>query len=224
MHDLGTLGGTKAQGMDINNSGQVGGYSKISGNLFHAFRYDGTPGSGGVMHDLGTLGGTESFGRRINNAGQVAGWALTTGNTAIRAFRYDGMPGSGGAMQPLGAIGGNNSWALDINDSGFVVGEADRASGSAAVLWKPDLSVVDLDSWLNMTNPTLGAFWTLEEARGISESGLITGEGIYNDGPGGLSDGQRVFILDASSLIPEPSATALLAIGAMALVRRRDHR
>ena len=46
------------------------------------------------------------------------------------------------------------------------------------------------------------------------------GEGSYNDGPGGLTDGQRAFVLDASSLVPEPSGIALLSLASLALVRR----
>ncbi len=33
---------------------------------------------------------------------------------------------------------------------------------------------------------------------------MITGKGIYDDGPGGLSDGYRAFVLDASSLTAVP--------------------
>ena len=52
--DLGSLGGGSSVGLDINNSGQVTGYSTLPSGATHAFLY-----SGGVMTDLGTLGGTE---------------------------------------------------------------------------------------------------------------------------------------------------------------------
>ena len=129
----------------------------------HAFRYDGTPGSGGVMHDLGTLGGTMSVGNAINDAGQVVGDSWTTGNTAHHAFRYTGTPGSGGVMVDLGTLGGTSSHAYDINEAGFVVGVADRAAGAGggswATLWQNDAgnTAVDLDAWLDAINPTLGA-------------------------------------------------------------------
>jgi len=49
--DLGTLGGSYAYARGINNSGQVAGYSYLTGNSSaHAFLYDG-----GVMIDLNTL-------------------------------------------------------------------------------------------------------------------------------------------------------------------------
>ena len=75
--------------------------------------------------------------------------------------------------------------------------------------------MIDLDAWLDANNPTEGAKWTLIRARGLTDTGLITGDGYYNDGPGGLSDGTRAFLLDASSLVvPEPSSFVLLGIGA----------
>jgi probable HAF family extracellular repeat protein len=76
VYNLGTLGGNSSYGYAVNDTGQVAGYSHTLGNTVrHAFRYDGTPGSGGVMRDLGTLGGTESEAYGINNAGQVAGYS-----------------------------------------------------------------------------------------------------------------------------------------------------
>src|SRR5688572_9688380 len=89
-YDLGTLGGTESVGYAVNDAGQVAGYSTSTDGRRFAFRYDGTPGAGGVMRDLGTLGGTSSIGYGINNAGQVAGAASTSGNAAQHAFRYDG--------------------------------------------------------------------------------------------------------------------------------------
>ena len=194
----------------INNAGQVAGYFSYNNVDVHAYRYDGAPGSGAV-HDLGTLGGSFSSGTAINDDGQVVGVSSTTGDTATHAFRYTGTPGAGGVMDDLGTLGGALSYAFDINGAGFVVGIAERAAGAEdefwATLWQNDAgnTAVDLDAWLDAINPTLGAYWKLDSAFGINNNGLITGRGNYDDGPGGLTDGSRAFVLDASSLMNRDS-------------------
>ncbi len=201
--DLTSPGFTLETANAINNAAQVTGQTAAA----HAFRYDGAPGSGGIMYDLGTLGGTTSVGNAINDAGQVVGDSYITGDAAQHAFRYSGTPGSGGVMVDLGTVGGTSSHAYDVNETGFVVGVADRAAGAGggswATLWQIDAgnTAIDLDAWFDAINPTLGVHWSLTEARGINNNGLITGVGMYDDGPGGLTDGSRAFVLDASSLI-----------------------
>lgn len=81
--------------------------------------------------------------------------------------------------------------------------------------------MIDLNTWLAAINPAAAADWTLTTAVGITDTGLIVGDGMYNDGPGGLSDGDRAFILDASALVPEPNSLCLLAVAAVGLVRKR---
>src|SRR5580704_4030450 len=83
--DLGTLGGAGSYAYGINASGQVVGYSHITGNsnaFYQAFLF-----SGGAMSDLGTFGGHDSYATGINATGQVVGYAQTTGN-AQHAFLY----------------------------------------------------------------------------------------------------------------------------------------
>ena len=84
--------------------------------------------------------------------------------------------------------------------------------------------MIDLDAWLDANNPAEGAKWSLESASDLNDIGLITGLGYYDDGPGGLSDGVRAYVLDASSLVPEPSAVALLALALPALFGRHRFR
>ena len=132
IYNLGTLGGSYSYGYAMNDAGQAAGFSSTAGSTGHrAFRYTGTPGSGGMMADLGTLGGTSSAGFAINAAGQVAGESLTPSDAAQHAFRYTGTPGSAGAMADLGTLGGDNSFGTSINGSGQVAGYSDTVSGSA---------------------------------------------------------------------------------------------
>jgi probable HAF family extracellular repeat protein len=190
-----------------------------------------TAASGDIIN-LGTLGGTDSYGIAVNQAGQVVGESGTADGTT-HAFLYAGILGSGGAMVDLGTLGGTESSAYAINDAGQIAGYSYLADNTTrhAFLYTGtpgvDGQMIDLDTWLDATNPTEGAKWTRMQANDLTDTGLITGYGTYDDGPGGLSDGGRAFLLDASSLlVPEPSTFALAPLGAVGLLaaRRRARR
>jgi probable HAF family extracellular repeat protein len=110
--DLGTLGGSMSFGHDINDRGQVTGYSLVAGDSWnHAFVYDN-----GTMKDLGAFS-FSSNGTAINNGGQVVG------SSDYIAFVY--TPESG--MVDLNSlIDPRLGWALgvawDNNDAGQIVG------------------------------------------------------------------------------------------------------
>ena len=229
MHDLGTLGGTESSAAAINDSGKITGGAQTSSGVAHAFLYTGTPGVNGQMIDLGTLsGGSSSGGAAINTSGQVAGAAYTP-NGRSRAFLYTGTPGVDGQMFDLGTLPGMfDSGGSAINDRGQVAGYSQGVSAffRRAFLYTGtpgvDGQMIDLDAWLDANNPTEGAKWQLNAAHALSNTGLITGDGFYNDGPGGLTDGSRDFLLDASALVvPEPASAILLAIAGLAMLARR---
>ncbi len=227
MQDLGGFGGPVTEGAGINKSGDVAGFGSFPGNqITHAFLYTGTPNNGGAMHDLGTLGGTNSMGNAINDNDEIAGSSNLSGNTIYHAFLYTGSPGNGGAMHDLGTLGGPTSLALGINSSGQVVGTSNTATSTHAFLYKgtpgTDGVMIDLDAWLHANDPDTQ--WTLHEALAITDTGLITGDGFYGEGSNGQLPPTRAFLLDASSLIPEPATLSLLPVAALYLLARRPRK
>jgi probable HAF family extracellular repeat protein len=94
-----------------------------------------------------------------------------------------------------------------------IVGGSSSFSGDRAFRWTSGGGMVDLNTYL----PTLGidlSGWTLREARGLSADGLnIVGQGIHNN----LNEAWVAHI-------PEPSTLALLALGALPVLRRCGHR
>lgn len=87
MNDLGILKETKnrvprVEGYDMNNLGQMVGFSSVSRSADHAFRY-----SNGVgMEDLGTLSGDDSEACGINVWGDVVGLAQVKVGGAVSPF------------------------------------------------------------------------------------------------------------------------------------------
>ncbi|MEX2306134.1 MAG: PEP-CTERM sorting domain-containing protein [Pirellulales bacterium] len=163
MIDLGTLGGDTSGfgvgGWDVNDSGQVSGWSYIAGNAeIHAFLYDGT------MHDLGTLGGRDSFGHGINASGQVTGASFTMAGTRAFLWTPTTPNSSTGTMIDLGSLGGSGSSGWAINASGQVAGDS-RTISDANHAFLYDGTMHDLG--------TLGGRHSY--ALGINEGGQVTG-------------------------------------------------
>jgi probable HAF family extracellular repeat protein len=158
MLDLGTLGG-ESLAHDINNLGQVVGYSRTTSGEYHAFLWSAELG----MIDLGTLGGDESQARGINDRGQVIGISrITTGEW--RAFLWTRKSG----MLNLGSFGGE-TFALDINNKGVVVGYS--VDGSGTPLPYRWTKAGGMESLTSPGNNPYGI------ARGINDSGKIVGSG-----------------------------------------------
>jgi probable HAF family extracellular repeat protein len=171
VNDLGTLGGRFTVVADINDVGEVTGYSEASDGQIRAFIY-----TRGQMHDLGTLGGPGSLATAINDAGQITGFSLTASGGA-HAFLY-----TAGTMTDLGTSGTTSSGKA-INHAGQVAGEATPSGGHKyAVLYS--------DGGVN----TFGTLGSTSTSEAISEQGLVTG--TYEDG-----NGSHAFVYAGQSII-----------------------
>ena len=96
MSDLGSLGyycpttdltedcEERSSATDVNNQGQVAGFSTTSSYGTHAFLE-----TDGNLEDLGTLGGLQSWAYAVNDSGQVVGTSLTPGDAAYHPFLFD---------------------------------------------------------------------------------------------------------------------------------------
>src|SRR5438105_4048868 len=124
-----------------------------------------------TIQDLGTLGGNASQANAINAKGEVIG-AAQLGSGATHATLWD--PGK--AAKDLGTLGGASSAALGINVLGEIVGSADTGSATNQPFdFLPGGSMTDL------TNaPPSTTLATLLTAKGVSDTGIIVGQGSFN--------------------------------------------
>ena len=125
-----------------------------------------------TIEDLGTLGGNGSLANAINAEGQVVGSAQLANGTSHAVLWNPGQPG-----KDLGTLGGSTSTALGINVLGDVVGAADTATALGDPFEFPSGG-----SMTDLTNaPPQNSLATLLTARGVSDTGVIVGQGLFNE-------------------------------------------
>ena len=157
---LGTLGGSFSYALGINNSGEVVGYSYLSGDTtLHAARFTTMR----APRDLGTLGGSTSTAHAVNSRGTIVGAADLPGDKETHAARFTHR-----GVVDLGTLGGSNSSADALNNVGQAVGVAELAGNNAshAALYPSDGGApVDLG--------TLGG--NSSAANGVNDAGFAVG-------------------------------------------------
>jgi probable HAF family extracellular repeat protein len=134
--NLGSLGGTASVPVQVNNHGEVVGYSYTANETANAFLY-----KHGRMTDLGTLGGAISGAMGINDRGSVVGLSnIAPGSTQVDAFVKQG-----GKLKDLGPI--NSALVPDdkisINADGEISGLS--AGGDDALIHRHGINI-DLGS------------------------------------------------------------------------------
>jgi probable HAF family extracellular repeat protein len=161
MVDLGSLGGTWALPVRINNQGLVIGFMTTKGDSsFHPFLWEK-----GVLKDLGTFGGSQGQANAINEAGEIVGGAASA--SGYRAFLW-----RNGVIKNLGTIGAESqAWA--INSKTQVVGTTGTPQDKRAFLWENGGPMLDLNKLVPTGSPRLAV------ALGINDRGEI-----LCDGPG----------------------------------------
>jgi probable HAF family extracellular repeat protein len=170
MTDLGDLpGGTNSStANDINNAGQVAGYSSTFGGT-QAFVWDS-----GTLNNIGDLpgGAVNGLGNGINETGNVAGFS--SGSAGSRGFFWDSATETMTALDPIS--GGTISVGLDINNSDQVAGWSFNASREQeAVVWDgPGTTPRELGDLSGGANRSV--------AYGINDKGEVVGEGSVDGG------------------------------------------
>ena len=174
--DLGTLGPNDGYyshesycgyATDINNAGQVVGYSNNEYHQSNAFLWDN-----GNMRNLGTLGGYSSIAYGVNDSGQVVGSSLTDNS----GYNGQAFLWQNGIMTDLNPMSHEDTYARDINNFGQVVGysvDDNNYYKERALLWENG-SMVDLNTLLPENSG-----WELTHARAINDAGDIVGWGEY---------------------------------------------
>ena len=173
MVDLGGFGGTCTAANDLNNQGQVVGFSTVAGDAYQrAFMWEH-----GSIHDLGgSLGGNNTGAFVLNDDGQAVGFAALPGEATYHATLWTRV----GKMTDLGALGNDPcSYATGINADGQVVGaSSDCKEFFRAFLWE-DGSLLDLNALIPP-----GSSLSLTQTYTINDRGEIAGEGHDSSGNG----------------------------------------
>ena len=189
-----------------NANADLASYAGHSGHL-EAFRW--VEGVGTTWLGVPT-GYTDSYSFAINGSGVEAGYGRTLGTTEAAVFS------PGGIITKLGTFGGSipSSSAYGINNSGWVVGDSSSASDNFGhgFVWSSDFGLVELQTHLDSS----GTGWKIFGGEKINVNGQILAFGS----PSGSSVEHLVLLTP----VPEPASLSVLALGCLALYRKRRNK
>ena len=163
---------------DINNNGQVAGYTQGPGSYTHAAVWHNSTG----MHDLGTIDNSSgsSYSSDINNLGNVVGRSTYLGS-GFHAFSWNESTG----MVDIGTLGGRDSSAYGVNDAGNIVGSAQNSSGQhRAFIWDETNGMSDIGS-------LTGAYSSY--ASYVNNNGQVAGQAFFSE------TGYQAFLWDETN-------------------------
>ncbi len=194
-----TVPGTATQGYVWTSSNGFTNLGLLSGDSM-GFAYDADE-DGSLVVGFATT----NFGQKPRKWTSAGGWAsLFTGYGAALSITADastvtGRYGKGNAQEPLlwtsaGASGVGNAsgtdagtgWDIADDDANVIVGTAQLVNTSdyVAIIWIEDQGTFQLKSWLEDNFGLDLSGWTLENARGVSDNGLV----IVGHGENSASD------------------------------------
>lgn len=220
-----------ARAYAINDTDTAVGYANlyVSGvdRGTRAVRWDAGGTAATELGHLGTdlSGSTSAYAIAINTAGTAVGYArkyYSGIDQGERAVRWDAGGTVATELHGLGISfsGYSEAFASAINDAGITVGYVYKYNdvgvnlGKRAVYWGLDNAAFDLNS---LIHPASG-WLNLSEARGISNTGWVTGYGTYDpDGMGGNAPYTRMFLLNINDIVNVPEPTSLVLFGLSAL-------
>ena len=135
IEDLGTLGGSDAMALGINERGLIIGnsYTSTTPSDWCGLATGGFLWERGRMRNLGSLGGTCTQVSAINSHGQIVGSSFLIGDQVLHPFLWER-----GHIVDLGTSGGKFASASFINERGDVAGSETVEGNDAivhAVVW-----------------------------------------------------------------------------------------
>ena len=170
--DLGSFGGGRSHASDVNENGQVVGYSEDSGANGHAFIWTRETG----MTDLGWLpGGGYASATGVNDAGHAVGFG-DQGSGIWPNYAFKWTPNEG--MNTLPNASAWQSSAFAINNSEQIVGYRKSTGGERpnhAYLWEADGTYRDLGTYSG------AGVYAYSYAYDINDHGQIVGTASWGD-------------------------------------------